>query len=145
MRKTHIFDQKNNAKKINFNHLPTLFFRTFTGNKQFIFLGLIHIRSRDTDQIIWVYLYSQTILWEIFHYKLLLLFGQEISLSLTHTFLYIYVHVCYLYIYLLVSTPEPKNRHWWAKRKWRSVCDDSTYCVKNLVCLCCTVLSMDIF
>ena len=41
MHKTHIFDQKNNAKK---KPLPTYlpyFFRTVTGNKHFIFLGLI--------------------------------------------------------------------------------------------------------
>ena len=41
MHKTHIFDQKNNAKK---NILPTYlpyFFQSVTGNKQLIFLGLI--------------------------------------------------------------------------------------------------------
>ena len=42
MHKTHIFDQKNNAKKIK-DYWPTypIFFRTVTGNKQFLFLGLI--------------------------------------------------------------------------------------------------------
>ena len=41
MHKTHIFDQKNNAKKYFFTDLPTLFLGgTVTGNKQFIFLGL---------------------------------------------------------------------------------------------------------
>ena len=40
MHKTHIYYQKNNAKKIFFTNLPTLFFRTVTGNKQYFFLGL---------------------------------------------------------------------------------------------------------
>ena len=46
MHKTHIFDQKNNAKKFFLTDLPTLFFFwTVTGNKQFLFLGLILLRK----------------------------------------------------------------------------------------------------
>ena len=42
MHKTHIFDQKELCKK-NFFTDPTypIYFRTVTGNKQFIFLGII--------------------------------------------------------------------------------------------------------
>ena len=40
MHKTHIFDQKNNAKKHIFPTYLPYFFRTVTGNKQFIYLGL---------------------------------------------------------------------------------------------------------
>ena len=41
MHKTHIFDQKNNAKKKRF-YWPTypIFFQTVTGNKEYFFLGL---------------------------------------------------------------------------------------------------------
>ena len=42
MHKTHIFDQKNYAKKKRRFYRPTypIFFRTVTGNKQLFFLGL---------------------------------------------------------------------------------------------------------
>ena len=41
MHKTHIFDQKNNAKNIFLLTYLPYFFRTVTGNKKYIFLGLI--------------------------------------------------------------------------------------------------------
>ena len=48
MHKTHIFDQKNNAKKIFFTDLPsTLFFQAVTGNKQLIFLGLTKYKTME--------------------------------------------------------------------------------------------------
>ena len=49
MHKTHIFDQKENAKKIYF-YRPTypIFLQTVTGNKQFLFLGLISV---DEDHL----------------------------------------------------------------------------------------------
>ena len=37
MHKTHIFDQKNNAKHFFYRPTYPIFFQTVTGNKQFIF------------------------------------------------------------------------------------------------------------
>ena len=47
MQKKKIFDQKNNAKKKK-KYRPTypIFFRTVTGNKQFLFLGLSCMTDR---------------------------------------------------------------------------------------------------
>ena len=42
MHKTHIFDQKNNAKLFFYRPTYPILFQTVTGNKQFLFLGLIH-------------------------------------------------------------------------------------------------------
>ena len=41
----HIFDQRNNAKKIILPTYLPYFFRTVTGNKQFLFLGLRYIST----------------------------------------------------------------------------------------------------
>ena len=47
MHKTHIFDQKNNAKKIYFTDLPTLFFSDRYRKQTIFFLGL-------SQQGVWV-------------------------------------------------------------------------------------------
>ena len=54
MHKKHIFYQKNNASKIFFTNLPTLFFLTVTGNKQYFFLGLSIVMDNWINHEVWV-------------------------------------------------------------------------------------------